>query len=346
MKKNIISRPSVLTFAFLFSQSIILNLHFRSGNAVLSWIISSVILVLYTAAVSGWLSSRKNISQKAYSKFFAVFTALLMLPSAALTVSEYVISLGTFADYYKTLHVTVFALVITVCAAFIMSASGKDAVSGFAVMTAALSVLWIFMGFLGFIHTKNAVIPDSVTKNFANTDFADIAKNTVLITLDTFLLQSVFFDSADAAEKKSLPKQILSGTVAFASVNGINMLKNLLLFGDEFIREVNNPNLAAIRLIPMFELPEISVIVNTFAASLRLAVYVCALSGMMKASFGTMYNVKKSTAILSAGIFLISLTVIYPEGVRNSAYSAVPVCVAFGTVMCFAFFSEKESKPT
>jgi len=346
MKKNITSRPSVLTFAFLFSQSIIHNLYFHSGNAILSWLVSSAFLVMYVYGTSRWMLCRKSISQRSYSKFFAVFTALLMLPSAAFTVSEYVISLGTFADYYKTVHVALFALANTVCAAFIMSASGKDSVGGFAVMTAAFSALWVLVGFFGFLHTKNAVVPNSITANIANTDFADIAKNAVLITFDTFLLQFVFFNSAADGNKKILPKQILSGTVAFVCVSGVNMLKNLFMFGDEFIGGVNNPNLAAIRLIPLFELPEISVIVNAFAASLRLAVYICALSGMMKASFGASYIARKSGEILSAAVLLVSLAMIYMNDVREFANGAVPVCLLLGAVMCFAFFSEKESKPT
>ena len=332
---------TMLTLSFLLSGNILHGLYYSSGNPAVSFICISVFLALFTFLASKYFVSGVNISEKGYSRFFSVSAVAFAAIPLAYTVAVYTRMLGSFAGYYSTVQVTVFAVFSAVITGICAARKGVIALSGFARMTVYVMLVWILAGYFGFFHTKNIVPLQSVSDGVRGVDFVDIMKNAVLITVDTVFLFVVLTDNRTGEEKIRISHSALVGVWIYIAVSGINMLKNLLMFGKDFLVRLDNPDLAAIRLIPMFELPEISVVVNTFAVTVRVAVYLCALFYMLKDSFGEAYCTKKTEAVCFFAVSGTALAFLYFKNKLTFVTLVIP-CIVMCALICAAFFSKRK----
>lgn len=343
VKKIQFGTSSVLTLAFLFSGNIIYGLYPSSGNPILSYICISLFLLLLTFLTAKYFVSAKYALQNKKCRFLAVFEGIVVLLPLSYMLSVYADTLGSFAKYYASVQVLVFAVIFTTISGICIARRGTLAVLGFARMTVWFMIAWIFAGWLGFAHTKNIVIPASPFGPAVKTDIIDIIKNTVIGAVDIVLLVFVLTDNKSDKEKKCILPQVLSGVWLYIAVSGINMLKNLLLFGADFLERLDNPDLAAIRLIPMFELPEISVVVNTAAVVLKISVYMCASFYMLKDAYAEKYSSAKVNVAFLSALCILSFFIIYimkGNVLFTETASAVSLCVC--AVMCMFFASKKK----
>ena len=344
MRRITVSPVSVLTFSFLFSGNILFGLYYSSENPVVCYIFASLFLVIFTFIVAKWFCNRKNISQRPYAVFVSVTAGMFALFPAAYTLFVYAKSLGTFADYYSSAFVTVFAVLVVIISGICAAKKGEMAVYGYARMTVLLMLVWILAGLFGFVHTKNIVVTKSPFTNILMADWSEIIKNILLISLDMVFLLVIFTDNQEGDEKNKIPVRMLYGVLSYVFVSGINMFKNLFMFGTDFLTQLDNPDLAAIRLIPMFELPEISVIVNTFAVTLRIAVYFCGMFYILKDSLGSRYKTKNIEFFSATSVAAVTLIFIYviKNGITVEFIGLIGlVSLAF---FVLSFFSEKEKR--
>lgn len=342
MKKIRFGTVSVLTLAFLFAGNILYGIYPSSGNPVLSYICISVFLPVITFIVSSYFLSGKNISRKRHSSFLAVLFCVFTVIPLSYTVSVYTSALGSFAKYYSSAQVVVFAVVSVVISGICTAQKGVTAVMGLARMSVWFMIVWIFAGWLGFAHTKNIVSPLSPFRLLDDTDFVDIAIKGIISAVDIVLLFVVLTDNRNLDEKKHILPQIMSGVWLYIAVSGVNMLKNLLLFGSDFLGRLDNPDLAAIRLIPMFELPEISVVVDTVSVVLKISVYLCAVFYALKDAFAEKYRAPVVSAATGIAVCGISFVVVYIKEATDAAEILSAASVLICAAVCMVFFSEKE----
>lgn len=329
----------ITVFAFLYSGTVIYSPFYASGNAVLSFVLTSVITLAYTAFVSGYFAKRNGLKLKLQAKFFAVAVSVLAIVPMGALAADYVRTLATFADYYATAFVSVFSAAAAILIAVYCASREKSSVMGFATLVFWVFVLWTLAGIFAFMTTKNIVPLQAPFSNIAQTDWFVFVKNAVYVCIDITLLTAALCNNESDAVRKTAPRAINRGAAAFVLLSGVNIFKNLLLFGDDFASRLNNPDLAAIRLIPMVDLPEISVIVNTFACVLKLAVYSCLVFSVIKDAFGDAYRNLPVISAVSSAIFAVWGFMFYLSGEKMAVTGFSSVCLTFCVLLCYVFFS-------
>ncbi len=343
MKNKILkNRASVLTFTFLLSGNIIHGLFYSSGNPVVCFLAVSAVLITFTKLASAYFLRHETIKSVKTACFFAIATGIFMVVPFSYTVQIYVRSLGTFSAFYATVPAVIFAVLSAVFLGTYSAYKGERSVYGFSRMIYIAAVIWILSGAFGLLYTKKLVPLYSPVERLSDTNWLEVLKNIALITFDTVFLFITLTDNRSKSDKKELCSGVCAGTLIFVVVSGLNLLKNLIIFGADFAKRLESPDLAAIRLIPMFELPELGVIINTFAVTVRGAVYICALLFMLKDCFGENYKSKK---VLPAVFAVFStLSVIFCLFLENSeplaAIAAISVVLSSGA--SFVLFGSKE----
>lgn len=338
-KNNVFLSYTFFVFAFLFSGNVIYCPYYDTGKPIANFVITSFVLLIYTAFTGKFFSVRKNILRKNSAIFFAlIIFVLLLVPIGSLTC-DYVRTLGTFADYYAKAFTAVFSAAAVIFCAVYGANKGRICVTGFGTLVFWLLAVWTAAGFLAFFSEKNIVIPHSPFTNISKSDWIAFIKNTAYICLDITLVAVVLSNNESERTRAIVPKSMNTGAFAFVIFSGINLFKNVLLFGSDFAEHIKNPDLTAIRLIPMFELPEISVIVNTLACVLKLTLYCCFIMFVLKDAFSDRYSAGKTCGILFAGsAILCGLFYFLGEKITSVSRLAM-VCLTICVLMCYVFFS-------
>ena len=274
MRKIKANPAALMTFSFLFSGNILFNLYYSSGNPIACYIISSVFLLSFAFAFAVIFRQSKNKCGKILKKVVYYILSVAAAGFLSFSVYTYTASLGSFADYYGEMHVVLFSAVSVLAAGFCGAKKDRNSVIGFACMTVFLMIVWTFAGMLGFFYTKNIVPVKMLNFNLSVGNVMEIMKTTVILSADIIFLLAVSEKCGNVSKENNIKSNVVYGVMLYIVLCGINLLKNVLMFGEEFLSGLENPDLAAIRLVPMFELPEISVIVNTLAVTLRALVYI------------------------------------------------------------------------
>lgn len=339
--KTLKSRAAVLAFTFLFSENILYNLFYSGRNPIISFLVISVALMIFTKMICMYFQNRERIKGIRTARFFAISTGIFMIVPFCCTVQAYVKTLGVFSSYYATIPAVVFAAVSAAFLGIYCACKGEKSVYGFARMIFAVSVVWVLSGAFGLLFTKKFVPLSLSFGNFSDTNWLETLKSMALITFDTVFMVITLTDNRLKSERKELCSGICIGTYVFVAVSGINLLKNLFIFGADFAKRLDSPDLAAIQLIPMFELPELGVIVNTFSVTIRGAVYICALMFILKDTFAESYNNKKVLPVIFAVFGMVSVILcLFAKTSFISSLSAV--CVVLSTVCGIVLFGYKE----
>lgn len=343
MKGGRIGTTAVLTLSLLLSGDILFGLYYRNGSPILGYVCCSAILVVMVVPVAKFFTAGKKTPGKFRSRLLAVLLGVFLLIPFAYTVSVYARKLGSFARYYSHVQVVVFAVLFAVMAGIITAKKGEVSVSGFARLTAWTLLIWLMAGLLGFAHTKNVVVQYPLYA-IDKSGVLGMLKNSVLQISDVVFVLAVVTDNKSASEKKRASSQVVWGTVIYIAVSGLNMLKNTLMFGGEFVSLLDNPDLAAARLIPMFELPEVGVIVNSVAVTLRSALYICGMFYVLKDSFGSLFSAKKASEATFVAVCTLSVVFIFVEKIMNFTENVYAIGLAMCTIILVAyFFAEKNA---
>lgn len=284
--KNKKSSAGFLSFACLFSGTVLHGGYYASGNAVVGFCAVSVTLVLFAEIVGNIAEKGRLFSKTTLGKATSLIFCVIAIAFGGFWLREYLSSLGTFGDYYASGFVTVFTAISVVFFGVYCGFKGKKAITGFARMMSGLLVVCTLVGVLGFLHTKKIIPPDSPQRRLAETDFLSVAWICTAVCFDVIPIFAVLRRNGTACERTELVKSVKRGVFVFLIADGINMMKNILLFGEEFASSLNNPDLAATRLIPSFEMPEISVISGTAAVMVKISVY----SAMIFCVYRTLKN--------------------------------------------------------
>ena len=118
-----------------------------------------------------------------------------------------------------------------------------------------------------------------------------------------------------------------------------SIFKNLLLFGQRLAGAAAYPDLAAVRLVPILDLPELSVMINTFACTVKLSVYAACAVTLLKNAFGARYNAAVTNGFFAAFLsafcaFFFTMRQKAAEGIDNAAFGAF--CLA--ALICFVLY--------
>ena len=90
--------------------------------------------------------------------------------------------------------------------------------------------------------------------NITSDNIVEIIK-AVLFTVADIVLVFFAVENGDGSKNENKAVGMMKGVISFVLLCGINVGKNVFMFGSDFLSGLENPDLAAIRLIPMFELP-------------------------------------------------------------------------------------------
>ena len=343
---------SIAVFAFLYSGTVVYCPFYMSGSAVINYAVTSAVCLIYSYAAAKYFSSRSFLPPKGPAGLFSVTLSGCVCVVGAALAAEYVKTLAGFAENYARAF-TVFSAAAAILFLGVYGASrGRICVNGLALLVFWLFVGWTVAGFFGFFSVKDVVTIESPFSRLTDTDIVSLLKNTAYVCLDVTLLAVVLTDGESMAVRKIVPKSFFYGAGAFVLLTGFNLFKNLLMFGEDFSASMNNPDLTAIRLVPLFDLPEASVIVNTFACAAKLSVYVCAALFTLKNSFKNRYRSKNACiamyiamcAVCTAFLFSLknsekvhSPTAPPEENLAAGAFSVISIALC--AFLCYVLYS-------
>lgn len=272
----------IYVFAFIYSGIIIYSPYYAGGNPAFNFLFSSGAAILYTFVLKRLFFVATAKKMNSASRVVCLPITFLAIISGFFVIGKYVVALSGFADYYAKPAVVLFAVVSIIACSVLCAKKGKVCVLGFAGLVFSFFVLWTLCGFFAFFTTKHVVLPDkSFFDIYGVIDYA--VKSSVCICLDITFAWAVLYTGKE--EKHVISGSLLKGTFWFVLLSGINLIKNILLFGKEFALGIDNPDLASLRLVPMFDLPEISVVVNTFACIVKISGYCYVISAVFKNAF-------------------------------------------------------------
>lgn len=336
-KRNRLLSYSIYTFAFIYSGTVISCPYYTSGKPVVNYLLSAVSAVLYAYFAARYFSNRDFVKQSPINKIFVFGIILTAIISGAFMLTDYIKSFVTFSDYYAGDFVSVFTLCAVIICSVYCAYKGRVCMEGFSGLVFVVFILWTLSGFFAFFTTHNAVIPDAPFSDISISDFVFALKGVLYVCFDITVIGVILCSGKSSREREVVPDAMVKGAFAFALLTGINLARNLLLFGEEFSLDIANPDLAAIRLIPMFELPEISIIVNTFACAIRLSGYFHLAFFVIKQMFKKKYN----SRMVCIGGFVLSVAAYMLVYILNSSRNIVLfTCMAICSLLCYMCFSK------
>lgn len=342
-KKNNLAAYSIAVFSFLYSGTVLYSPFYASGSAVLHYLVTGAAILVYSYAAARYFAARRGIGTRGPAGIFGVTVAFLTAVAAGSLVAEYVRALGGFAEEYGSLFTVVFAAGALLVCSIYGALRGRICVSGVACLAVWLFVVWTAAGFFAFFSVKRIVPLGAPFAHFLQTDVLALVKNTARVCLDITLLAVVLTDNESESVRALAPKAFLYGALGYVLLGGFNVFKNLLLFGEELCARLNNPDLAAIRLAPLFDLPEISVIADTFACAVKISVYACAVMFVLKDAFGERYSSRVGafsvTAVAGAacaGILVLRGT---DSGAVGTGDGWALICLAVAVFLCYVLYS-------
>ena len=327
--KNLFLSYAALAFVYTYA-GIAEKYPDYNGNALLTWFFTAACALVYSFAVSKFFST--DFVKKDGGKAPLVLLLTFCILYASSNVSFFASSLGLFDDFYSSETCVFFAAFFSLFCAFFIGKRGKNGIIFFGLLSSVFFFAWTFFGFFAFFTAKHAVLISSPLKLLEKTDFFGIIKDILYINADLAVFAYVLSKNESTPEKQTLKAAIPAGSAFFAAVSGANVLKNALLLGDRLLYEAENPNFTAIRMIPLFELPEICVAVNAFACIIKASVSVCCAFFALKDIYGEKYNGKIAPFLLFGAAFASALLICGRDGVTEflSVTSAV-ACAA----LCF-----------
>lgn len=338
--KNQAVSYALITFSYLYAGTVLRKPFYAGGVPLLGLLTSGGALLVFSYVCAACFAGRAGRGTRAPSGFFAVVCGMLCTVFCAAILARFLGSLAYFdADYGKP-FVVICAFLACLGITLYAAAHTRLCVGGFALLTAIPFLLWTCLGFFAFFTTKKAFALTSPLGGFSfRTGLVPLLAETAYICLDTVFLAVVLCDGQNEETRNLTPRAFLRGTALFLLAVGANLVKNLLLFGQRLAGAAAYPDLAAVRLVPILDLPELSVMINTFACTVKLSVYAACAVTLLKNAFGARYNAAAANGCFAA---LLSAFCGFFYALRQKA-AAKSDWVAFGAfclaaLICFVLY--------
>lgn len=341
-KKNQLVSYSIAVFAFLYAGSVVRAPFYGTGSPILAYLVTGAAVMVYAYAAGAFFAGRTDLGRRGPAGVLAVTVTVLVCVAAGALTEEYIQRLGGFAvEYGKPFVLFCAAAGMLGCGVY-AAFRARVCVTGLARLVFWMFGLWTAAGFFAFFTLKGAVMPDSPFADFSGVKWGALIGETAYVCLDLTLLAVVLTDRESPTVRQITPRAFLYGSFGFVLLSGLNLFKNLVLFGEEDAAAAANPDLAAIRLVPLFDLPEMSVFVGTFACAVKISVYACAVLFVLKNAFGERYSSRTACgsvyavmAAACAGLFFARR-----KGALNAAVTlGVLLCLTVGALLCFVLYS-------
>ena len=293
-------------FSVLYASTVIGTPLYRNGHTLFRFLVTAAVLLVYAPLCFRFFTARETCPKKGVTRVASVVFAAAAVCVGACSAARFASPLGTFAPYYGTWQVRLAAGLLVVLIALYAAYHGRYAVTGFASVIAWVFPLWTGMGLFAFLATKTAVLPSPPLAGADRKLLADALTETLPLLAD--VTAAALLLTANGTMSKKNVHFADGGVIAFLVLGAVNVLKNLLLLGEAFAAKTNVPNLAAIRLVPLLELPELAVIVGMAAAVVHTAVYVCAAYELLQKVFDKKKSMIAFTAVLAVTTALAVMT--------------------------------------
>ena len=333
-----------LTFAYLLSGNVIMNPVYLIKNPLVVYILTSAVLLVYSNIILSYFIKRKSINNTKYAKLVASALFLLVIFPMTSVVFNYTKGLGIFSDYYATAFVVIFASVACIGCSVYGAYKGKGCTVNFSYLVYPIMALWIVLGIFAFLHTKNAVPLKEGLGGIIEIDFREFLKCVGYVCFDLTLLMTVLTDNVKDSKKRSFKSSVNAAVLLYIVITGIGLVKNLLLFGEDFLQRMENPELTSISLVPLFEFPEISLIINTFACVMKMCVYACAVFFIVRDAFGKGLNFVRAALVMSLSVVALFLGIYFFKVSNQYVNIFSLIALIMCSVLNFAFFSKREEK--
>ena len=159
--------------------------------------------------------------------------------------------------------------------------------------------------FLAFFMAALMTVSYTHLEDKASARFAGVNKELADCSLKAVFYSSLTNPSTRFVNNIIYAVVALVGTFIILSggltVGGLSVL---LSYANQYMKPVSYTHLlAAIRLVPLFDLPEISVFMGTFASIVKISVYLTCLMYTLRNAFGTSYRHRTV-----CGLFAVSYT--------------------------------------
>lgn len=323
--------------SYLCAGSILHPLYRTGPSPLVSFAASTACLLLFSRMAAIFFS-RHELRKSPAARPLAVALCLF----AGAVSAQYVDVLDLFdRDYGAPIVVLGAGAGLVACGTY-AAARGKRSTCGTAFFALPTFVLRTLLGMLAFL---SPVRPDWLgeVRGLSDSGGAGLvgsAAEIVYLCADA-ALGVLVLGVDEEAENESLPSACTRGAALFALLSGAELVRNLLLFGTELTLRARDPSLAAVRLIPHASFPEMSVVVHTFAAVLRLGFYLYLADAVLRKTDAVRWNGKRRFAILgllasasTAGFYLCRNGGRLSDGAGYVAFGAVVLgaCLSFAVV--------------
>ena len=271
IERNETVTNAAAVFSFFYAGTLLATPLYRSGHTLARYMAMSLLIAVFLPLCVKYFENREPCGRKGVRMVTAVMYVLAVSQPAACFVSAWTADLPRYADEYGSLAVRLFSgLGCAACAVWAAS-EGKNAVAGIMTLTCLLYPLWTGVGSFACLETGSLCRLSPPFDGMDVNEWKEIGKELIPTAADCAVLAAFVTDGAKGG--RAVRHGAGYGAAAFVILAGINVMKNLLLFGEKLTRVTALPNLAAVRLVPMLELPEMSVIVGAVSLTVRLGVY-------------------------------------------------------------------------
>lgn len=334
---------TLVTFAYLYAGTVLRKPFFACGVPVLGFLVSGGAVLAFSYFCGRFFAGHTDRGTRAPSGLLAVFLCMLALIFSASMAMRFIFSLAYFSADYGTLFVIISAGAGCIGCALLCASRGRLSVSGFAFLTAVPFAVWTFFGFFAFFETKKVFPLVSPLKGFTVNGLVPLLAETAYMCLDMVFLAVVLCDRESKETRAVAPRAFFHGAALFVLISGANLFKNLLLFGEKMAAAAASPDLAAIRLVPLFDLPEISVFMGTFASIVKISVYLTCLMYTLRNAFGTSYRHRTVCGLFAAALAVLCIGFYFlrqKTGAAGVDYAVLGIfCLA--ALLCFPLYAEK-----
>ncbi len=334
-------------FAYLYAGNVVRAPYYDSKNPVLSFFFTSLAVLFLSFGIARYFACHTAVSSRYGARLFAGVAAVLSCVYCGSLIEKYSASLAGFSPEYGTLFAILGVAAVIIWTCVYGASHGRVCVIGFAMLTFWLFAVWTAASFFAFFSTSPVLPLESPFGAGRVVDIPSILGEMAYVLLDMVFLAVVLSDNETDKVKSTVPRAFVCGSVLFVIVSGANLFKNLLLFGEELAVAAKSPDLAAFRLVPLFDLPEMSVVVDSFACVLKVGVALCAVFYLLKDAYGVYYKHRVSqvlvfcvTVLGFGGLVLLRRAGLFSEKV---AFAVLGV-LGIAAFLLFVLYSKRPEK--
>ncbi len=254
---------TVTVFVYLYSGYVLYCPFYGGENALLEYIVTSLFTLAAALVSSSFFSKRKAAGKRHASPYFAVVISVILAVLSSAYIALYTSLLGIFGEDYPAPLAALFFAAVIIAGGVMGAEKGRICVLSFCRMVLLPLVTVAIAGCFAFFTTKSAFLLPSPFASFSDGEFFHLPLSIAYLGLDITFLSVILTDNESGEVRKASVQSVMKGTSLFVLFSGLCTAKNLMLFGEAYASEMISADLAALRLVPMFDLAEIAVVIRS-----------------------------------------------------------------------------------